>query len=61
MSKPLVPTRKNKDGKTEYYCHNCEAWVTGYIWWGRDYPQLICDGCDTDLDDEPIEGDEGGL
>lgn len=47
-----VQTRKNKDGKTEYYCYICEAWMKGHMWNGTGYTELLCDGCDLTFDDD---------
>lgn len=55
MSRVQVPTREI-DGKTQYWCENCELWVAEegtHIWNGTGYPYRLCRSCDQTFDTDP--------
>lgn len=47
----LVPTRE-VNGQLQYWCKFCNWWVNGRAWDGTGYTALICEGCDSTLDDD---------
>jgi hypothetical protein len=49
MTNPLRTPKRLKDGKTEWLCPIC-GWVSGRLWNGTGYTDLICEGCSTTLE-----------
>lgn len=44
--------KRLRDGETEWFCENCSSWVSGKLIEVTCYTDLVCEGCDTTLEQD---------